>query len=88
MLYIYVTSHCSGCDTARKRAASLQAIRPDVALDVIDVDEPGADVPAQVIGTPMYFWNNRVVFWGNASMAELLDLVTNLQAMNEHTRTR
>lgn len=88
MLHIYITSHCHGCETARERAATLQGLRPDVALEVVDVDEPGADVPAQVIGTPMYLWNNRVIFWGNPSMTALLDLLAKMQDTDEHSRTR
>ncbi len=87
MLRIYVTSHCRGYDTARQRAAHRQLLRPDVAVDVIDVEAPGAEVPAQVIGTPMYLWNGRVVFRGNPSMAELLGRVRSLQDRDEHTRT-
>jgi hypothetical protein len=47
----------------------------DVPLEVIDVDTPGVTVPKDVIGTPTYTWNNRVVFMGNPGEAALLEYV-------------
>lgn len=87
MLYIYIAAHCRACDTASRRAEELQKLRPEVVVRVVDVEAPGADVPPKVIGTPMYIWNDRIVFRGNPSMAELLERVRELQEGNERTRT-
>ena len=79
MLRIYVSAHCPGCDTARERAEHLRALRPDVPVTLVDVEAPGVEVPPKVIGTPIYTWNDRVVFMGNPSVEELLERVTVLQ---------
>lgn len=79
MLRIYIAAHCWGCDTARQRAEQLRERRPDVAVELVDVEVPGVAVPPQVIGTPIYTWNDQVVFRGNPSEQELLDRVTILQ---------
>ena len=87
MLRIYVSAHCLGCTTAIQRAERLQALRPEVPITVVDVEAPGADVPRKVIGTPIYTWNDRVVFRGNPSEQELLERVTVLHDDSESERT-
>lgn len=75
MLRIYLSTHCRGCSTAFHLAERFRTQRPDVPLAVVDVDDPHADVPANVIGTPMYLWHKRVLFLGNPSETELLERV-------------
>ena len=76
MLRIYVSAHCPACATARARAALLGRRRPDIPLALVDVEAAGARVPRQVIGTPIYTWNDRVIFLGNPSEDELIERVT------------
>jgi hypothetical protein len=83
MLRIYIADHCRSCSTAFQLAERLQIERPNVPLDIVDVDDPEADVPANVIGTPMYLWNDRVLFMGNPSELELLQRVG---ALHDDTR--
>ena len=83
MLRIYVSAHCHGCDTARERAQHLRTLRPDVPVTLVDVEAPGVEVPPKVIGTPIYTWNDRVVFLGNPSLEDLLERVTVLQDGDE-----
>jgi hypothetical protein len=80
MLRVYVSGHCPTCGTARERFAQLQARHPDIPAQLIDVDEPGAAVPPQVIGTPIYTWRGRVIFRGNPGERELLARVGGLDA--------
>ncbi len=80
MLRIYVSAHCAGCDTARARAALVRSQRSDVPVAVVDVDAPGARVPPQVIGTPIYTWHDRVLYLGNPGEDELIERVTVLHA--------
>ena len=86
MLRIYVSAHCVGCATARWLAEWVQTQRPDVPLMVVDVDDPQAHVPRNIIGTPIYTWNDRVVFMGNPSEQELLERVTELSHGSESER--
>ncbi len=79
MLKIYVSEHCLNCDTARQRGAYLEQVRPDVPVVVVDVEDPASDVPPRIIGTPIYTWNDRVMFMGNPSEQELLERVEKLQ---------
>ena len=88
MLRIYVSTHCLGCDTARQRAKQLRTQRPDVPMALVDVEAPGAEVPPRVIGTPIYTWNDRVVFMGNPSERELIEQVTMLQQADELQQPR
>jgi hypothetical protein len=83
MLRIYISDHCLSCSTAFQRAEQLQIERPDVPWDIVDVDDPEADVPAKVIGTPMYLWNDYVLFMGNPGESELLQRVG---ALHDDTR--
>jgi hypothetical protein len=75
MLRIYVSAHCRSCGMARRLAESVQAQRPSLPLEVVDVDTPDADVPRYIIGTPMYTWDDRVLFLGNPSEAELMERI-------------
>jgi hypothetical protein len=75
MLYIYVSTHCPGCVTARRLAARLLELRPQLSLHVIDVDRVRDTIPANVIGTPMYLWESGVLFMGNPDLVELLERV-------------
>ena len=86
MLRIYVSAHCRGCDTARQRAARLRALRPDVPVALIDLEAPGTELPPKVIGTPIYTWNDRVVFMGNPGEQELMARVVALQEGDEPRR--
>lgn len=80
MLRIYVSAHCHGCATALRLADRVRASRPDVPLLVVNVDVPGANVPSWVIGTPLYAWNDRVLFLGNPSEMELLARIADYDA--------
>lgn len=71
MLRIYIARHCAGCATAVSLANRVRAVRPGVLVDVVAIDVE-MNIPRHVIGTPMYFWNDRVLFLGNPSEAELL----------------
>ncbi len=75
MLRIYISGHCRGCTTARRLAEQVRSERPDVPLAVIDIDDPAVAVPANVIGTPFYTWQDRVLFMGNPHATELLQRV-------------
>ncbi len=85
MLRIYVARHCAGCATAFSLAERVRAARPGLAVHVLDIDVE-RDVPQQLIGTPMYFWNDRVLFLGNPSEAELLAAIDEhvVRAEGEH----
>jgi len=87
MLRVYVSAHCLACRTAIQRAERLEALRPEVPVTVVDVEAPDAVVPRKVIGTPIYMWNDRVVFMGNPSEQELLDRVTVLHYDSERERS-
>jgi len=75
MIRMYISNHCRGCGTALQRAVHLRTQRSDVPLDIVDINDPHADVPANVIGRPMYVWNNRVLFMGSPSEIELLERI-------------
>jgi len=79
MLRIYISAYCFGCDTAVQRAERLRALRPEIPVTLVDIEAPDAEVPRKVIGTPIYTWNDRVVFMGNPSEQELLERVEKLQ---------
>jgi hypothetical protein len=75
MLHVYVSSHCIGCDTARRLADRIRIQCPDIPVLVVDVDQPEAEVPAKIFGTPMYTWDDHVLFLGNPSEVELMERI-------------
>ena len=82
MLRIYVSAHCPGCAIARERAAQLRRRRPDIPLALIDVEAAGARVPRNVVGTPVYTWDDRILYRGNPSEEDLVGRVAELH--DEH----
>lgn len=84
MLRIYVAADCPGSPTARQRARCLRQAEPAVPLEIVDIGAPGAVVPPVVFGTPIYTWNDRVLFLGNPAEQELLDRVRGLHERNAH----
>jgi hypothetical protein len=84
MLSIYTAAHCYGCARARDLATQVAVQRADIVVEVIDVGAPGVALPSQVIGTPMYLWDGRVMFMGNPELSELLDRLDQLQPVQCH----
>jgi len=81
MLRAYVAAHCPSCATARTRFAQLRSRCPDIPAQLVDIDAPDARVPPQIIGTPMYTWDDRVIFRGNPGEQELVARVLALRGV-------
>lgn len=79
MLRIYVAEDCPGSPTALRRAAALHEQAPDVPIEVIDTGAPGAIVPPAIFGTPIYTWDERILFLGNPGEQELIERVRRLR---------
>jgi hypothetical protein len=78
MLRVYVAGDCPSSSISLHLVERLRENCPDLPLTVIDVTEPHADVPEQVFGTPIYTWNDHVIFLGNPSEETLLEQVRRL----------
>jgi hypothetical protein len=78
MLRIYVAEDCHGSRVAVRLADMLRAQHPEVRLEVVDIGNADAVVPAHIFGTPMYTWHAQVIFMGNPSEAELLERIRTL----------
>ncbi len=83
MLRVYVSAHCPSCPTARRRLAQARAACPALPAQLIDVDAPGARVPPHVIGTPIYTWDDRIIFRGNPAAEELVARVLALSGVGD-----
>lgn len=77
MLRVYIAEDCPGSARACELVLHFQALHPDIPLELVDVHAPGATVPPEVFGTPIYTWQNQIVFLGNPSETELLEFVRN-----------
>ena len=69
---ILLARSCRACSAARTLAHRIAAERPDVAVRLQDVDEPGWSPPAGFIGTPTWLIGDDVVALGNPTHAWLL----------------
>ncbi|MCC7352548.1 MAG: thioredoxin family protein [Anaerolineae bacterium] len=70
-LQIYVAKHCANCDIARDLAREIAGALPDVQVELIDLEEPGAKWPDVVFATPTYLLDGRVAWLGNPRRLEL-----------------
>src|SRR5437870_1552060 len=70
-LEIYVAHECSNCEEALLIAERARGIA-GLEVAVIDLDEPGRNVPLGVVAVPTYLLNGRVVSLGNPAREEFL----------------
>jgi hypothetical protein len=70
-LSIYISSHCANCDEAYRIANRARRIR-DLEVDVINLDETTAPVPASVFAVPTYLIDGAIVSLGNPRADEFL----------------
>jgi hypothetical protein len=78
MLRVYVAADCPSSSISLHLIERLREHCPDLPLAVIDVQEPDAKIPEQIFGTPIYTWNDHVLFLGNPSETTLLEQVRRL----------
>ncbi len=72
LLEVYVAKHCFGCDEALKLAAEISQSLPHLQVKVRSLDEmTERDLP-EIIATPSYFLNSRLLFLGNPRLEELV----------------
>jgi hypothetical protein len=69
-LDIGVAPGCHGCDEARAIACGMRARFPDVAVSLIELDGRRSP-PANVVATPTYLLDGRVVSLGNPTAEQL-----------------
>lgn len=72
-LSVYIASHCPTSRYSRELAKEMADAFPELEVEVIDVDAPAALPPggAEVLFTPGYFLNGRLVAYGNPRREEL-----------------
>jgi hypothetical protein len=58
---------------ARELVEAIRRLRPAQPVEVIDLDDRGAEVPAGVVGTPTFLLGKEIVSVGNPCMGLLLD---------------
>lgn len=71
VLEIVVTPHCFGCARAQTLAATIAVHDPALDVRVVDLSEPGAQVPPGLVAVPSYVLNGRILFIGNPTLAAL-----------------
>ncbi len=78
MLRVYVSMACPGSAIAQRLAECLQTCGLNLPVELVDVDLPHAVVPEQIFATPIYTWNDVILFLGNPNEAVLLECVRTL----------
>ncbi len=76
VLDIYVAEHCFGCDEALRLAEEAGSHLTGVLINVRRVDEMAKDDLPDIIATPSYYLNGRLLFLGNPELQELVGKVT------------
>lgn len=76
VLDVYVTNHCFGCDEALRLAGEINQSLSDLKVEVRNIEEmTEGDLP-EIIATPSYFFNGRLLFLGNPRLEELMEKIT------------
>jgi len=71
-LSVLVSAACTGCVQALALATEFQRLRPDVPLEIVDVDAPGWQPPPGFAGTPMFYVGDTLMSYGNPELSALL----------------
>ncbi len=72
MLQVYIAEGCLGSAHTHALLEQVRQRYPAFVCEIVNVDRPGAVVPEQIIGTPIYCWEQQIIFFGNPSVDELL----------------
>lgn len=70
-LRIYTMMHCPTCGETRSVARQIGERMPDLRVEVVDLEEPGAKAPPEVFSVPTYIFNGEVVSIGNPYVEQL-----------------
>lgn len=73
-LRIYVSEHCWGCQEARKIAGEIRVEFPDVRVVLVE-RESAERWPDEIIATPAYVLDGKLVSWGNPARERLRSLL-------------
>jgi hypothetical protein len=68
---VLVSQSCPGCAQALALAREFARDRPDVSLQVVDVDAADWHPPPHFAGTPMFYRGDSVVSYGNPTQQQL-----------------
>lgn len=77
-LDIIVGRRCPICQENLKSLDDLRRLLPNVRIQVVDIDAPGATVPNNVIAIPTFILNGYIVATGNPNVQELKQFVDSL----------
>ncbi len=70
-LDVYVAAHCWQCPAARALAEEMAREFPTLAVQVIDLDQPGAPQPREVFAVPTFLLNGKMVSLGTPFRQDL-----------------
>lgn len=84
-LEAYVADCCYGCQEARALAHDISTRFPDLAVQIIDLDEPGAERPSAVFAVPTYLLDGELLWLGNPSREEAAQHIANILKEIEET---
>ncbi len=80
VLKVFITTGCKGCRRAQELAAWIRSIKPNLSIQVIDLDVyPDAGL-GLVFAVPTYLYNSRPIFVGNPSRQELQRWLNDLES--------
>lgn len=74
-LVVVVAADCGGCGRAREVAEEVVRRLPTAVVDVIDVEVGELPEGLPFLGTPTYFYNDRLISMGNPEPDHLVTLL-------------
>jgi len=86
-LQVYVAEWCPGCKEAREMARIMSALFPNLQVQVVDIDEPGTQIPPSVFAIPTYLLNGELLWLGNPRREEAIAHIHSLLEAGEKSST-
>jgi hypothetical protein len=80
---VYVSAHCFVCEYAYELVELIGAEFPQVAVMVVDMADPDAEIPDLVFATPTWLLDGRLWSLGNPSPQQVRETLHNQLASRQ-----
>jgi hypothetical protein len=85
-LEIFVSTHCFGCQEARRLARAVAERFCAISVHLVDLDAEPEARPDQVIAVPAYLLDDTVISFGNPRQVDLFQQVERAIAADQVNR--
>lgn len=72
-LQVYFDSNCSTATFTQELITSVRILRPELSIEVVDINKSEVHKPDSVYAIPAYLLNGKTIFLGNPTRIALIE---------------